>query len=256
MNVRKLLSEIKQGIIKESDRQGIVTIIRDSLKDVYGTNNKYKGEGNWGKKEDPDNNCFTGFGVLGVYQQNEKEKNGWSLINRFDTNTLIHTKLKKWYDEDKSNELSLINWIQENKFKLFGYFDDNGSINETLRELIDLVRITVGAGDRNEELVFDTLEYFFGNKLTLNRYCPGHVEDREKGRDIRIVSPSGSEYYLQVKPFSEINYYHHDSYFFYRINSTSKLREYGERNVNIYAFANSKTNEVYLFKNVCKIISY
>ena len=44
MNVRKLLSEIKQGIIKESDRQGIVTIIRDSLKDVYGTNNKYKGQ--------------------------------------------------------------------------------------------------------------------------------------------------------------------------------------------------------------------
>ena len=144
--------QILQEAFRKREEDKVASAIRECLKLVY------QPKGKWGVINEPDNNCETGEGVIGIYPHLEGIDN-WSILNRFDTNTLVRDRLKEIYTQDTKNSNftneEFIKWLFDNKDKVFD--------GEYTQELVNLNKSTVDKGNRNEQFAIDVLKKEFPN---------------------------------------------------------------------------------------------
>lgn len=233
----KQLEIIEEAWAKKEDP--IADHIRDVIKSIY------LPLGKWGKIQDPDNNCETNDGVIGVYEHIPGEDK-WSILNRFDTNTKVRDRIKEFFTIDNPGvdltNKTLMDYISQNKEKLF-----NG---EHTQELVDLNKITIESGNRNEKYTVDVLQDYFGPNAVIKRFCSGDVRDTKKGMDIS-VEIGGKKYFVQVKPFEGVKSYvdEHEGNTFFQVKSWFNPSKYSEKNVEIFFFVNYDKKEHIAFLN-------
>ena len=214
--------------------------IRRCLKDVYS-----KIPGKWGVAPNPDGNCKTSEGVINVYEH-EPGIDSWSILNRFDTNSLVRKKIIEWYKlESGGREPSpddLMDWIEENKEKLF-----NGEHTE---ELVQLNKSTIDKGNKNEEFAKNILRDFYGESSQIDRFCSGDIRDTRFGQDIAVTA-NGTKYYIQVKPFQKIlSFVDKDGDTFYEVHSKNfSPSKYSERKVQVFLFVDEVNGNYMAFQN-------
>jgi len=224
---------------KKQEEDPIAYHIRKCLKDVY------KPLGMWGSIQNPDNNCETGEGVIRAYPHLAGEEE-WSILNRFDTNTKVRDRIKELFTaQNPGKEIttsSLMDFIENNKKQLFdGDYTD---------ELVELNRVTIESGNRNEKFAIEVLQKYFGNRAIIKRFCSGDYRDTKKGMDIS-VEIGGSSFHVQVKPFEEIKSYidedNADTYF--QLKTFYNPAKYSEKNVDIIFLVNFESQQYILFAN-------
>jgi hypothetical protein len=241
--MKYFLSEKQFKVIEESwkkkEEDPIATHIRKCLKDVY------KPLGFWGSIQNPDNNCETGEGVIRAYPHLAGEDE-WSILNRFDTNTKVRDRIKQIFlEKNPGQELtssSLIDFIENNKKELF-----NGDYTD---ELVELNRVTIESGNRNEIFAIDVLKKYFGDRAIVKRFCSGDLRDTLKGMDLS-VEVGGNIFHIQVKPFEEIKSYidEENAETYFQLKTYYNPSKYSEKNVDIIFFINFNTQKYILFAN-------
>jgi len=240
-----LLNEIKKHLLNEwrTKSDNVASAIRETLKNVY------KGTNFWGKIQNPDNNCETNEGVIYLYPHLEGQDE-WSIINRFDTNTIVRNELiRRFIEENNDEEYSekkFIQWIDDNGEKLFKNIGKNGYTTK----LVSLNSKTIEKGNRNEMFTIDVLKNYFGNSAVIKRFCSGDRRDTIEGKDIS-VEINGKQYHIQVKPFESINSYvdKYEGDTFFRVKSRFKISKYSEKNVDILFLVNYSKSEYVAFSN-------
>ena len=236
--IRKVLNEsygnLSEGF-KNSDT--FPSFIRQQLEKIY------KPIGMWGKAPNPNDDCITNVGVINIFPHSDEDV--WSVLNRFDTNTKVKSKLNDLFiqtNPENNNDHTFREWIDVNTNDLFG---PDGAHT---KELVGLNMTTIISGNNNEKMAVDILKGRFSNN-EIKRYCSGDIRDTKKGIDIVIVSP-GKDITLQVKPFIKVkSYVEPDGDTFFEVTSYLESNKYSERNVNIFMFVNYETKEFILFKN-------
>jgi hypothetical protein len=236
--IRKALNE-RVGNLSEVFRSTdtFPSFIRQQLEKIY------KPLGMWGKAPNPTDDCITGVGVINIFPHSDEDV--WSILNRFDTNTKVKSKLNDLFlktNPPSTGDQDFRKWIDENSNDLFG---PDGTYVE---ELVGLNMTTITSGNNNEKMAVEILNGRFpGNEI--KRYCSGDIRDTKKGIDIVIVSPD-KDITLQVKPFIKVeSYVEADGDTFFEVKSYLDANRYSERNVNIFMFVNYETKEFILFKN-------
>lgn len=212
--------------------------IREILKSIY------EPMGLWGRAPNPNNDCETNVGVINIFPHSEQDV--WSVLNRFDTNTIVKKKLSELYmrySRTKHSEQNFQKWLEKNKMKLFG---PDGRYTQ---ELVDLNLGTVISGNKNEEYSVNVLKEKFPN-TNIKRYCSGDIRDTRYGIDITIEHPKKS-LNIQVKPFKEVNsFVEPDGDTFFEVISYITVNKYAQNKVHVFMFVNPERNEYILFKNL------
>ena len=236
--IRKVLNE-RVGNLSEAFRSTdtFPSFIRQQLEKIY------KPLRMWGQAPNPNDDCVTGTGVINIFPHSDEDV--WSVLNRFDTNTKVKNRLNQLFLESNppsTGDQDFREWIDENSEDLFG---PNGTYVE---ELVGLNMTTIISGNKNEMLAVNVLKQKFpGNEI--KRYCSGDIRDTKKGIDIVIVTPD-KDITVQVKPFMKIDsYVEPDGDTFFEVKSYLDSNRYSERNVFIFMFVNSESEEFILFKN-------
>lgn len=225
--------------INESYRKTdpLPSFIRSQLQAIY------QPLGMWGQAPNPNDDCQTDLGVIGVFPHSQNDI--WSILNRFDTNVKVRTKLNQLFmdtNPEDSSSNGFQNWIKSNRDDLFG---PDGLYTQ---QLIDLNLDTILSGNRREEYALEVLQTKFPD-VKIKRYCSGDVRDTKKGIDITVEHPT-SPLNIQVKPFISVNsYFEPDGDTFFEVKSYLEVNKYSEKNVQVFMFVNSDLNEYILFKN-------
>jgi hypothetical protein len=215
------------------------SFIRQQLEKVY------KPLGMWDRAPNPDGNCETGLGVVGIFPHSEYDQ--WSILNRFDTNTLVKNEMHKFFletnpDFKKRHESDFMKWIEDNRNELFG---PNGKYTE---KLISLNKETIKSGNKREEFAVEVLKKRFKTSK-VSRFCAGDVRDTKKGMDIAIRI-KGVELTIQVKKFDKVaSYVEDDGDTFFEVTSDLQANRYSEKNVDIFMFVSTDSQEYILFAN-------
>lgn len=231
-------NRIIEAYQKKSDP--VAENIRRCLRDVYS-----KIPDKWGVAPNPDGNCNTSEGVINVYEH-EPGIDSWSILNRFDTNSLVRKKIIELYKLENGNREpspdDLMDWIDDNKEKLF-----NGEYTE---ELVQLNKNTIEKGNKNEEFAKSALKDFYGENSKINRFCSGDIRDTRYGQDIS-VEVNGKKYFIQVKPFQKIlSFVDKDGDTFYEVHSKNfSSSKYSERKVQVFLFVDEVNNQYMAFQN-------
>ena len=226
---------IVEAFQKKSDP--IAEHIRNLLKKLYSPDN-------WGKINDPDNNCETNYGVINVYPHLEGTDN-WSILNRFDTNTKVRDRMKELFtQENPDTEIStgnFLDWITYNSERLFK--------GELTQELVDINKRTIDKGFENENFAIKILQDFFGPTAKIIRFCSGDVRDTKKGMDLS-VEIGNKRFIVQVKPFEKVqSFVDKDGDTFYEVDSYFDPTRYSEKNVQVFLFVNTYDNTYIGFEN-------
>lgn len=215
------------------------TFIRQQLEKVY------KPLGMWKKAPNPDGNCETGLGVVGIFPHSDFDQ--WSILNRFDTNNLVKNEMHKIFLEinpqiKTKNESDFMKWIEENREDLFG---PNGKYTQ---KLISLNEETIKSGNKREEFAVEVLKKRFNNSK-VTRFCAGDIRDVKKGMDISIRVEE-NEITIQVKKFDKVaSYVEDDGDTFFEVTSDLIPNKYSEKNVDIFMFVSTDSKEYILFAN-------
>jgi len=237
INETILRERIKILLESYTPSRGLPSLIRHQLKLIY------KPLGLWGKAPDPNDNCQTDLGVINIFPHSENDK--WSILNRFDTNLKVKKRLELLFSENNKQTLdpmSFESWIEENRNDLFG---PDGKYTE---ELVYLNMDTIMTGNKNEEYAVEVLKHRFPN-TNIIRYCSGDFRDTIQGIDIRI-DYKPTPYNVQVKPLISVSsYIDLDGNIFFEVTCYLDVSKYSEKNVDVFMFVNSMTNQFILFKN-------
>jgi len=214
------------------------------------------GNGCIGKINEP--NCETNIGIIGGYYT-EEEYGGtgnWSLINRWDANTNIHSAIINIYKREKKktkSNLSFEDWILENAYDLFS---NDGIYTE---ELVDIAKDYFDKGIKNESFAKNIIEKIYDLDKTkenidykLYNYCGGAINDTLYGQDIVLELENNEPIYFQVKPFKldDIGYFEDDDRgFYYGVKSYNQHNKYKMDYVDIIIYVNTSTDEYVMFRN-------
>jgi len=236
-----LLSKSQYDLLIERFVQtdSFAAFIREQLKSIYEPLRLY------GKLPNPDDDCDTNEGVLGVYPHSKEDK--WSVLNRFDTNVNVKKRMKELCSFELNNEnptdIEFRDWISKNKKDLMG---PGGKYTQ---ELVDLNKKTIEKGAKGESYAVTVLKDKFPNATRVRRFCSGDVRDTRKGIDIAIDF-GDKTVTVQVKPFIHIKYLmEDDGDSYYEVKSYFEPNKYSDRNVNIFMFVNENQTEFIMFNN-------
>jgi len=234
------INKNQYNILFESSRYSNIfaSFIRDQLKSIYLPLKKY------GKLPNPDDDCETGEGVFDVFPHSEFDR--WSILNRFDTNSKVKSKMEMIFIEENPNiplnSRNFISWIEDNKYDLLG---PDGKYTQSL---VDINQETIHKGNENEQYAVNILKSKFPN-FKIRRFCTGDIRDTKKGIDISIEN-DGKSYHVQVKPFMSVNsYVEEDGDTYFEVKSYLNANKYSDRNVNIFMFVSSLDDRFILFAN-------
>jgi len=164
-NQYNLISTVLSEAFGKGD--SFATFIRGELKRIYSP------LGKWGKAPNPDDNCITEEGVIGIFPHSDEDT--WSILNRFDTNSKVKKEIESIFEssdyEDKT-ESGFRTWISLNSNELFG------PDGEYTQRLVDLNTETVIKGNRNELYAVSII----GNRFPdakIKRYCSGDITNNQ-----------------------------------------------------------------------------
>jgi hypothetical protein len=213
-------------------------LIRKCLKDIYQPLGKY------GRIQNPEQNCETNEGVIGVFPH-LAGVDEWSILNRFDTNWKVRGKLEEIY-LSQGNNLSNINkfheWVENNKMDLFS---PNG---EYTKILVGLNEETINLGNKNEMFAIEVLEGL-GNITEIKRFCSGDIRDTLMGMDIS-AKKDGKKTIYQVKNFTDVKYIKDFLGKYYQVMSPRfNHTKYKVKNVNVLFFVNVEKGQFIMFDN-------
>jgi hypothetical protein len=197
--------------------------IRKTLESIY----RKMAPRHWGKINTE--TCQTGFGVLNVFEHPD-EVGGWSILNRFDTNTKVKNKIQEIYDSENTDE-NFQTWIWKHKNDLFG------PDGEYTQSLVDINKQTILSGAKREESAIQMLNNRFGEGTIIKRFCSGDKRDTLKGQDLLVETPKGT-FTVQVKPYGTIKKFIDDEgSIYYEVNARGhNSTKYSPKNVQTIMF--------------------
>ena len=182
--------------------------------------------------------CQTKEGVIGPKELAHpgEEQYNWSIVNRFDTNSAVHNKIKEIHSQsgDKGN---VYTWVVNNAVDLF---TPNGRyINDLVKENLR----TYMRGEAREKQAINILSDKLPN-ITLQKFCSGAKEDFSKGKDLIVTLPNGSSFSTQVKPFDtkmSRRWTDPEGTVYYKIKSTSyNPSQYKPKDVQVIMFVDEE----------------
>ena len=182
--------------------------------------------------------CQTKEGVIGPKELAHpgEEQYNWSIVNRFDTNSAVHNKIKEIHSQsgDKGN---VYTWVVNNAVDLF---TPNGRyINDLVKENLR----TYMRGEAREKQAINILSVKLPN-ITLQKFCSGAKEDFSKGKDLIVTLPNGSSFSTQVKPFDtkmSRRWTDPEGTVYYKIKSTSyNPSQYKPKDVQVIMFVDNE----------------
>ena len=182
--------------------------------------------------------CQTKEGIIGPKELSHpgEEQYNWSIVNRFDTNSAVHNKIKEIHAQsgDKGN---VYTWVTNNAVDLF---TPNGRyINDLVRENLR----TYIKGEARERQAINILSDKLPN-ITLQKFCSGAKEDFSKGKDLIVTLPNGSSFSTQVKPFDtkmSRRWTDPEGTVYYKIKSTSyNPSQYKPKDVQVIMFVDEE----------------
>jgi hypothetical protein len=182
--------------------------------------------------------CQTKEGVIGPKELAHpgEEQYNWSIVNRFDTNSAVHNKIKELHSQsgDKGN---VYTWVVNNAVDLF---TPNGRyINDLVKENLR----TYMRGEAREKQAINILSDKLPN-ITLQKFCSGAKEDFSKGKDLIVTLPNGSSFSTQVKPFDtkmSRRWTDPEGTVYYKIKSTSyNPSQYKPKDVQVIMFVDNE----------------
>jgi hypothetical protein len=182
--------------------------------------------------------CQTKEGIIGPKELSHpgEEQYNWSIVNRFDTNSAVHNKIKEIHSQsgDKGN---VYTWVTNNAVDLF---TPNGKyINDLVRENLR----TYIRGEARERQAINILSDKLPN-ITLQKFCSGAKEDFSKGKDLIVTLPNGSSFSTQVKPFDtkmSRRWTDPEGTVYYKIKSTSyNPSQYKPKDVQVIMFVDEE----------------
>ena len=182
--------------------------------------------------------CQTKEGIIGPKELSHpgEEQYNWSIVNRFDTNSAVHNKIKEIHAQsgDKGN---VYTWVTNNAVDLF---TPNGKyINDLVRENLR----TYIRGEARERQAINILSDKLPN-ITLQKFCSGAKEDFSKGKDLIVTLPNGSSFSTQVKPFDtkmSRRWTDPEGTVYYKIKSTSyNPSQYKPKDVQVIMFVDNE----------------
>ena len=204
----------------------------------------FEPQGNWGTADVPDIDCYTNEGVINVYtfsDYSEKENvpnSNWSVINFFNTNSIILTELIRRFDRtdiDKTIKNFLL-FLKE----MFINDINKPEFEELIVKNIELIK----GGITAEVSVYKELK----KVLKLNGsffFCPGSKTDTKKGEDF-ILFKDDKKAVFQVKPMWYISSYANITEFKVR---DYPLKGYSIENIDYIVFNDQKENKFYIMEN-------
>ena len=230
--------------------------LRNILKTIYSSKTDSNGEPMYGQSV-KDENCKTNAGVIhyrGVkYGVNFSLVSDWSILNYFDTNSEIISKLLEIYsnktktglegkkDNFEDFKVKFLNWLVENGEEILG---PNSIYLDTLEELN---WSTLERGIINEQNAINVLKNIHNitGQGGITEYCPGSIQDTRYGRDLKINSEN---LYYQIKPLkgnvkgSTIDDFKHAV-------PTSSMKKYNPSYVDRIMFINEDGSKYVIFEN-------
>ena len=229
--------------------------LRQLLQKIYSTKTDENGEPMYGESV-KDENCKTNRGVIhyrGVkYGQDFSLRSDWSILNYFDTNSEVISKLLEIYANKTKTSLEgkeenfedfkvrFLNWLITNGEEILGpesiYLDDLEELNWS----------TLKRGIINEQNAINVLRQIHNiEEGGLTEYCPGSIQDTRYGRDLKVNSEN---LYYQIKP---LNGYVKSSTiegFKYAV-PTSSMKKYNPNYVDRLMFINDNGSKYVIFEN-------
>jgi len=183
--------------------------LRQLLQKIYSTKTDENGDTMYGESV-KDENCKTNRGVIhyrGVkYGENFSLISDWSILNYFDTNSEVISKLLEIYANKTKTSLEgkkdifedfktkFLSWLVNNSEEILGpesiYLDDLEELNWS----------TLKRGITNEQNAINVLKQIYNiEEGGLTEYCPGSIQDTRYGRDLKVNSEN---LYYQIKPLN------------------------------------------------------
>lgn len=185
----------------------LANIIRDYSYKIYNGKDGFKKPANttWGTVQSVypqySDVCQTKEGIIGPpsYAHPGEEKYNWSIINRFDTNGLVHNKIKEVYDQSETED-NIYTWFADNAID---FLTPGGQYTN---QLVSLNKSTYEKGEIRERKAIEILNSRFGD-LEIKKFCSGSKADFSNGQDLIITLEDGSSFSIQVKPFDSKHTY-------------------------------------------------
>jgi hypothetical protein len=182
-------------------------VIRDYSYRIYNGKDGFKVPSNtrWGTVQSVypqySDVCQTKEGIIGPpsYAHPGEEKYNWSIINRFDTNGLVHKKIKEIYEQSGSDD-NIYAWFADNAID---FLTPGGKYTN---ELVSLNKTTYERGEIRERKAIEILNSRFGD-LEIKKFCSGSKADFSQGQDLIVTLSDGSNFSIQVKPFDSKHTY-------------------------------------------------
>jgi hypothetical protein len=257
---RELLNEAKSDFPNYKTMRSII----QSVYDKCDSNNPFDGWVNGCKGDLNIPECGpTNIGIIGGKYTEERYggKGNWSLVNRWDANSNVHSEIEKIYKEEAEKyktgkkvkyPISLRQWIDENKVRLFS--NDGEWIDRLAKISIE----NFEQGLKNEEYGRDMINLAFGLdrykqdiEYKINFNCGGSVADTKKGQDIVLKFENEEPIYFQIKPIKEgyVKIFNSDRGKYYRVASWHEHTKYKEENVDLIVYVNQENKEYIIFDN-------
>jgi len=203
---------------------------------------------NIGKNSFIDGNgvCNSEDGLINIQGTNVPGQT-WSILNYFDTNPMVIRKLIEWYmsgifDGNKTPEIVSIvefgEWLTTNASTLFKQ-------GKYLDELVNINLKSYDSGTKTENLTIQKLteEPFNIDPKNIKQFCSGSKQDRIDGKDLEIITPSGTKH-AQVKPLGSIKFDEEtNTYTIYSYH----MKNYKSKPIDYIIFTNAK--QILIFEN-------
>ena len=257
---RELLNEAKYDFPNYKTMRSII----QSVYDKCDSNNPIDGWVNGCKGDLNIPECGpTNIGIIGGKYTEERYggKGNWSLVNRWDANSNVHSEIEKIYKEEAEKfkiekkvkyPISLRQWIDDNRVDLF--LNDGKWIDRLAKVSIE----NFEQGLKNEEYGRDMINLAFGLdrykqdiEYKINFNCGGSVADTKKGQDIVLKFENEEPIHFQIKPIKEgyVKIFNSDRGKYYRVASWHEHTKYKEENVDLIVYVNQENKEYIIFDN-------
>ncbi len=230
-------------------------VIKNIFREIYSNKIAENGESMYGESVQ-DENCRTNRGVINYrgikYGENLSLVSNWSILNYFDTNVEVISKLLEIFSNQTNTSLEKQNLnFEEFKTKFLGWLSSNGEeiLGPDSVYLDDLEKLnlsTIKTGIINEQNGIKILRKIHNiEEGGITEYCPGSIQDTRFGRDLKV---NEEDLYYQIKPFAGTLQPSKIEEFKYLV-PTRSMKKYNPKYVDRLLFVNDKGNKYVIFEN-------
>jgi len=152
----------------------------------------------------------------------------------------------------KRYSLTLTDWIENNKFKLFS--NDGEWVDRLAKVSIENFQKGLENEEYGRELVdlaFDLDKYKQDIDYKISFNCGGSVADTKRGQDIVLKFNDEQPIHFQIKSIKDgyVKLFNSDRGKYYRVASWYEHTKYKEENVDLIVYVNKEKKEYIIFEN-------